>query len=141
MQARVLVTIIKNGVVFADTTEYLLNGKTTIGRNKTCDIWVADLSLASRCHATIARTSRKKDTGYPKYTIIDGCIRDGKSKKSVNGIKVNGVKVDSAELMCGDRITIVDGVTSTGDNEFCEITFLVDEVKPKTDDTFGGKEK
>jgi pSer/pThr/pTyr-binding forkhead associated (FHA) protein len=135
MQPRVLVTIIKNGVVFADSAQHLLNGKTTIGRNKTCDIWLADLQLASRCHATIARISRKKDTGVPKYTIIDGCVRDGKSKKSVNGIKVNGVQVDSVELQCGDRITIVDGVTPESIKEFCELTFLVDSAKSGIGDT------
>lgn len=135
MQARLLVTIIKNGYVISDGREYILNGVTKIGRGKDCSIHIPDLSLASRCHATIARISRKLDTGLPRYSIIDGCVHNGKSKKSVNGIKINGLKIDSAELVCGDRITIVSGTAPNGDVEFCELIYLTDKEKEYEDDT------
>lgn len=134
MNPHLLVTVIKNGEILIDKKYFPLNCEIKVGRDKNSHLRL-DLSMVSRCHATIARLTRK-DTEVPNYSIIDGCIhRNGKSRKSANGIKINGIKVDAAELKTGDRITFVDGEMS-GVIEFAEAVYLIDEPVVSDTDTF-----
>ncbi len=79
------------GVLRMGSQEYdLKTDATVLGRNKQCDVVVADPNV-SRRHAEIRREGQH-------YVILD--------LNSTNGVQVNGRDVQRAVLAHGDRITV-----------------------------------